>query len=99
MFAKVSWNPGKRDDSFPIWKGVYEDGKNESGTLVYGVMKAKGEGEDDKSYTIEAYESESYLWDVHVKSPGVQHNMKTTPSWRYGLEHDKLKVAGGFWSR
>lgn len=97
VFATIEWQPGKRADSLPYWTQVTEDGKSETGTLVYGILGAKDK--PDTQRTIEAYESKEYLWDVHVKNTGVQETVKNTKDWRISLKHDMLKMVGGFLSR
>jgi len=98
VFATIEWHPGKRDQSIPYWTNVLEESRTESGTFVYGVLTDSDKTE--VSHTLEAYESKDYLWDVHVKQNAAVHEtVKDTKQWRISLEHNFLKMVGGFISR
>ncbi|CAK7244831.1 MAG: hypothetical protein STHCBS139747_006379 [Sporothrix thermara] len=81
--------------SLMYWAKVMQTTRSdEPGSLVYAV--ACGDAEPSKFYSLEAYTSKDYLWDVHAKSQAVQDNVRETSDWRSGLKHHILKQVDGF---
>jgi quinol monooxygenase YgiN len=95
IFAALDYLPDQANVSLPYWKDVVTAGRDdEPGTFVYGI--AKDPATADKLFTIEAYESEAYLREVHVKSKAIEESIKNTKHLRKGLKHNFLKFVGGF---
>ena len=67
----------------------------EPGTLAYGVLRDE-QGEGDRLCTVEVYESEAYLRDVHVPGHAVAANIRGTKEIRTGLRHRVLRKMGGY---
>jgi quinol monooxygenase YgiN len=98
VFATIEWHPRKRDESIPYWTKVFEASRSETGTFAYGILVNKDKPE--RLHTLEAYESKGYLWDVHVKqNAAVQETIQNTKDWRISLEHNFLRIVGGFLHR
>jgi quinol monooxygenase YgiN len=94
-FAHIVYRPNKRQEAIPYWEKVVAETKNESGTLVYGLVVDKEKPEE--LFTIETYESKEYLWDVHVaRNSAIQKSIQETKSMRTSLEHNLLKKVGGY---
>jgi quinol monooxygenase YgiN len=70
---------------------------NEPGTLAYAVLRDPEE--KCMVRTIEAYESEEYLWDPHAKSAAVQDNIKVQGDTRIGRDLVFLKKVTGYFYR
>lgn len=96
-FAELDYRTGAVPQSIPYWKEVVATSREESGTLVYGLHKDPLQ--PDKLFTLEVYESKTYLWDVHAKSNAVAENVKHTKDLRKGLKHSFLKLRSGFLSQ
>jgi len=95
VFATIDYKPGLTVESVLYWKAVIETSKNdEPGTFVYGILKTKEPS--DSLYSLEAYESKEYLWDVHAKSGAIAENVKNTKDMRTGLKHEFLKLHAGY---
>ncbi|ROT38012.1 hypothetical protein SODALDRAFT_344835 [Sodiomyces alkalinus F11] len=93
--AELNYHPDGAATSIPYWQAVVDEGREkEDGTLVYGVLKDVSNAE--RLWTIEAYESETYLKDVHVKSNAIAESIKNTKHLRTGLEWVFLTIKGGF---
>lgn len=97
VFAHLEFNPGKRSETLPYWQGNLACSKDESGTLVYGI--AEESDKPDELFTLEVYESEDYLWNVHVKADAVQENINKTKDLRKNLTLAKLELVGGYMCR
>ncbi|KIH90813.1 hypothetical protein SPBR_00978 [Sporothrix brasiliensis 5110] len=86
------------DKSLAYWADVAATTRaDEPGSLVYAL--ARSAAEPAKLYTLEAYESEAYLWETHAKSAAVQKNVADTKDWRAGLTHYFVKQVHGFLAR
>jgi quinol monooxygenase YgiN len=94
VFATLSYKPGTRDTGLEGFARVCKATEAESGTLSYNILADNEDAE--KIRTIEAYESESYLWDLHAKSEAVQGNAAATKDLRTNLEFAFLKMVAGF---
>ncbi|KPM38192.1 hypothetical protein AK830_g8367 [Neonectria ditissima] len=95
IFAELDYIPGEVETSIPYWRAVVETGRDEeSGTLVYGILKDTQK--KHRLCSIEAYESPEYLKDVHVPSKAIQSSISNTKHLRTGLKHHILQKKGGF---
>ncbi|CAI0644111.1 unnamed protein product [Colletotrichum noveboracense] len=95
IIAELGYHPGGSATSIPYWQGVVNEGReNEEGTLVYGL--ARDSEDREKLWTVEVYESEAYLKDVHVKSTAIAESIKNTKHLRTGLTWTFLKWTDGF---
>ncbi|KAI8240204.1 4-coumarate--CoA ligase-like 7 [Colletotrichum sp. SAR 10_99] len=95
IIAELGYHPGGSATSIPYWQGVVIEGReNEEGTLVYGL--ARDSEDREKLWTVEVYESEAYLKDVHVKSTAIAESIKNTKHLRTGLTWTFLKWKDGF---
>ncbi|KAK2775868.1 phenylacetyl- ligase [Colletotrichum kahawae] len=95
IIAELGYQPGGSKTSIPYWQGVVNEGReNEEGTLVYGL--ARDSDDSEKLWTVEVYESETYLKDVHVKSTAIAESIKNTKHLRTGLTWTFLKWKDGF---
>lgn len=95
VVAELDYKPDMVQKSIPYWKAVVDTGREqEPGTLVYGILKDPAE--QNKLFTVEAYENKEYLTDVHVKSKAIEESIKNTKHLREGLKHQFLRFRGGF---
>ncbi|KAJ0353813.1 hypothetical protein KNSL1_001843 [Colletotrichum chrysophilum] len=95
IIAELGYHPGGSATSIPYWQGVVIEGReNKEGTLVYGL--ARDSEDREKLWTVEVYESEAYLKDVHVKSTAIAESIKNTKHLRTGLTWTFLKWTDGF---
>ena len=94
VFADIELIAGKRDDTLRYWQGNLDSSSEESGCFVYGF--AQDSEKPDHLFSLEAYESESYLWDVHFKAAAVQETIQKTKDLRKNLTLAKLKFHSGF---
>lgn len=94
VFGTVKFATDKRDSTLQYWAGNLESSQNESGCFVYSFAKA--EDKPDVLYTLEVYESEKFLMDVHVPSQAVQETISKTKDVREDLVLAKLRLRGGF---
>ncbi|EPE07610.1 4-coumarate- ligase [Ophiostoma piceae UAMH 11346] len=84
--------------SLPYWAEVLKTTRdNEPGSIFYAL--ARGTTNPETLYTIEAYTSKDYLWDVHAKSQAVQDNKQASEAWRSGLKLNILKKVNGYLAR
>lgn len=98
VFATLNYKPGTRDTAIEGFAQVCRvSEKPEPGTLSYNILSNKSEL--DIIRTVEVYESESYLWDVHAKSDAVQGNGAATKDMRTNLELVFLKMVAGYFHR
>ncbi|KAF2104229.1 hypothetical protein NA57DRAFT_70446 [Rhizodiscina lignyota] len=98
VFGIISYVKGKVAEGLPFWKAVFETTKtDEPGSFGYCVCRDEEENPDEL-YTVEVYESEKYLWDVHAKSHAVKANMKTMHI-REGLQRYFLKLVAGYFHK
>ena len=97
-FARIEYKPGKREDALPFWKKVFDETMGESGTYVFGL--AIDEQKDhDILYTLQTYENENYLREVHLKQNKAVQGSKATLEWSVGVKHNVLRLVGGHLSR
>lgn len=94
VFGELDWQEGKRDGTFERWKANLDSSKDESGCFAYGL--AQKEDAPNTLYTLEMYESEKYLWDVHVNAPAVQETIAKTKDVRTNVKLNKLRLHGGY---
>ncbi|EGY20097.1 uncharacterized protein VDAG_02113 [Verticillium dahliae VdLs.17] len=95
IIAKLNYMVGGVGTSLPYWQAVVDQGREEEvGTLVYGILK--DEGTVERLFTMEAYESEAYLKDVHVKSDAIAASIRDTKHLRTGIEWSFLRLVAGF---
>jgi quinol monooxygenase YgiN len=76
------------------WEEEVAASRNESGTLVFGLYKDPVD--EDKLYTLAAYESEGYLANTHAKSPTALELEKHTQGMRTSMQQTLLQKRGGF---
>lgn len=96
-FARIEFQPGKRTEALPAWKAVYEETKGESGSYVYGLVV--DEQKPDILYTMQTYESEEYLRQVHLKENKAVKGTMETLKMSIGVKHNNLKIVGGYLTR
>lgn len=83
VLAKLVYEPEKFDEAFNGWKApVAHTEANENGVLTYSIGK-------DVEYAnrltfAEVYESEKYLFDVHMKGAALQKKIQEEDSLRAG---------------
>ncbi len=97
VVAELTFEDGKRDDSLQYFKNNIVSAQDETGIFVYGMSKK--DDAPNMLYTVEAYESEQYLWDVHVKTKAVEDTIAKTKDMRKELKLNKLKLHGGYMCR
>ncbi|CAK7219503.1 hypothetical protein SBRCBS47491_003873 [Sporothrix bragantina] len=99
VVGEVSYKSAElAEKSFKHWAKVLQTTKdNEEGSLVYAL--SRGDADPSKIFSLEAYTTKEYLWDVHAKSQAVQDNVKETSDWRSGLKHNIMKQVDGFFVR
>ena len=97
-FARIEYQPGKRQDALPFWKKVFDETMDESGTFVFGLAVDE-EKDHDVLYTLQTYESENYLREVHLKQNKAVQGSKATLEWSVGVKHNVLKLVGGYLAR
>lgn len=94
-FAKIVYSPSQRAQAIPYWKNTFAETQAESGTYLYGLVVDKEE--EDVLYTIQTYESEAYLRNVHLKeNKAVGESLKVLKSMSKSVEHNELRIVGGF---
>ena len=94
VFAAVDFVPGKRDEALDYWKGIVDSSKNESGTFSYGLLKQ--EGEPDSLFSLEVYESEKFLQDVHASAAAMQETIAKTTDSRKEMKLAHVKLHAGY---
>ncbi|KAF2501248.1 hypothetical protein BU16DRAFT_522240 [Lophium mytilinum] len=95
VFATLDYKDGTRAGAFDGWKAVTSESQNnEPGTLAYAILKDKDQ--ENTIRTVEVYESEKYLWDVHAKSAAVTNNKAKYGDIRTNLKFAFLKVVAGY---
>ncbi len=98
VFANIDYKPGTAETSLQYWEKVATTSENEeTGTLSYALCKENSNL--DRLHTVEVYESEQYLWEVHAKSEAIATSVQNTKDIRAGLNRAFLKVVGGFFHR
>ncbi|KAK3328730.1 hypothetical protein B0H66DRAFT_539246 [Apodospora peruviana] len=76
------------------WEEEVAAARNESGTLVFGLYKDPLN--QNRLYSLAAYESEAYLTNTHAKSPTALELEKHTKGMRTSLQQTLLQKRGGF---
>ncbi|KAF2422866.1 hypothetical protein EJ08DRAFT_689954 [Tothia fuscella] len=95
IVGEIGYKPDQIPTSIPHWAAVVNTTKDdEPGALVYGIYKSVGD--PNQLYSVEAYESKEFLWDVHVKSKAIEESVKNTKHLRTGLKHNFLKLEAGY---
>lgn len=98
VFAELIYKPDQVSTSLPYWEQVVKTSKaDEPKTLVYGI--AKDAKDPNTLYTVEAYDSETALRDVHAKSKAIDESIKNTKHLRESLKHNILKFHSGYLHR
>lgn len=97
-FVSIEYNPGKRDQALASWKKVCDEAMDESGTFVYALAIDEAKN-DDVLYTLQAYESEQYLTEVHLKQNKAVKDSEATLDSSVNVKHNVLKLTGGHLSR
>jgi len=93
-FARIVFQPGKREEALPAWKNVFDETVPEPGSYLYGLL---GDNEKpDTLYTIQTYESEDYLRNVHLKENKAVKESWATLSISISVDHNVLKIVGGY---
>lgn len=97
-FARMIFPTGAAlDAAIPAWKSVFEETKGESGSFVYGLALDKDKR--DTLYTMQMYESEGYLRNVHLKENKAVEGTKATLTSNTSVEHNVLKFMGGYFTK
>jgi hypothetical protein len=95
VFGTITYKPNTRDAAIEGFGTVSKEAeKTEPGTLMHNVGRNKDE--ENKINTLEAYESEKYLWDSHAVSVAVKANIESMKDARTDLELVLLKLVGGY---
>jgi quinol monooxygenase YgiN len=98
IVGQLVYKPDSSTKSLPYWEAVVKTSKaNEPKTLVYGI--AKDPKDPNNLFTIEAYENEAALKDIHVKSKAIEESIKNTKDLRESLQHTFLKFYAGYLHR
>ena len=97
VVANLEYRAGTAEQSLHYWKNVVSSSEMEDGTLLYAL--AKDHGNPDHLHTVEVYQNENHLWDIHAKSKAVTESVANTKEIRTGLTLSHLKQVGGFLSR
>lgn len=98
VFATLDYNEGTRAGALNGWQQVtLESQRNELGTLGYAILKDKDH--PNIMRTVEVYETEKYLWDVHEKSAAVTKNKSEHGEIRTNVKFAFLKFVAGFLTR
>jgi quinol monooxygenase YgiN len=93
-FARIVFKSGKRVEALPFWLNVFEETVPESGSYLYGLLADKVM--PDVLYTIQTYESEAYLRNVHLKENKAVKESWATLELSESVEHNVLKIVGGY---
>jgi quinol monooxygenase YgiN len=95
VFATLDYKPDTADFAAEGFSDVCKaTEKAEMGTLSYNILKDKDNKNQVK--TIEAYESEEYLWDPHATSQAVKSNQELTKDMRTNRHLVFLKLISGY---
>src|ERR1700710_800252 len=90
VYGQIIYKPDTLAESLPYWKQVVQSSKEqEPKTLVYGI--AKDPKDPNSLFSVEAYENEAALKEVHVKSKAIDDSIKNTKHLRESLQHTFLK--------
>ena len=93
--ASLSYKPGTRNQGKEEWKKVasYVEASEEE---TYTYLLLEDVNGPDMLCSFERYVTEEFLWDVHVKSPALVHNMEAQKDIRTGRCLRRLKLVDGF---
>lgn len=94
VFADIEYSAGEKASALEHWGNFVHKCKGESGCFAYGL--ASDGAKPDTLYTLEVYESEKYVSDVHAKSSAVQELLEKTKGSLKGVQHTRLQLRGGF---
>ncbi|KAF2837369.1 hypothetical protein M501DRAFT_937871 [Patellaria atrata CBS 101060] len=95
IIGNLTYKNGTIPQALEGWKSVATATENnETGTFVYSVAKDKVD--PAVLVTVEVYQDERYLWDVHAPSDAVQSNKEKHGGIRTGLQHTKLRRVAGY---
>jgi quinol monooxygenase YgiN len=97
VFAELEFEAGARDGTLKYWNNNLKSSKQEEGCFIYGFLKDPEQ--PDHIYTLEVYESEEFLMNVHIKSAAVKDTIEKTKDNRKNLVLSKLKMLDGFLAR
>jgi quinol monooxygenase YgiN len=98
IVGQLVYKPDGLVKSLPYWAEVVKTSKaDEPKTLAYGI--AKDPKDANNLFTIEAYENEAALKDVHVKSKAIEESIKNQKDLRESLQHTFLKFYAGYLHR
>lgn len=100
VLATLHYRQGTAAAAIDGFEKVCEHSKaNEPGCLSYNVLRSSAASQEDEIRTLEVYESESYLWDVHAKSDVVKNNVAMQQDTRVRTDLVFLKKVKGYISR
>lgn len=100
VFARLSYKSGGSADAVKGFGRVCDYAKSsEPGCLDYNVLQGSAEDEADEVRTLEVYESERYLWDVHAKSEVVKRNIDMQSDMRLTTDLTFLKKVKGYFRK
>lgn len=95
IFSNVEYKPGFVPHAILGWNALAKSAeKEEAGTLSYTVL-----ADEEKGWirTIEAYESEDFLYGTHFKSAAIAENQLQNGALRTGeKEVHRLRVVAGY---
>ncbi|OCK75613.1 hypothetical protein K432DRAFT_308112 [Lepidopterella palustris CBS 459.81] len=95
VVASLDYEEGTRAKAFDGWKRIVsESQKNEPGTLGYTILKDKDH--ENTIWTVEVYETEKYLRDVHAKSTVVTDDKTKYSDIKTNLDFAFLKIVAGY---
>ena len=97
VFAELEFDAGARDGTLKYWNNNLKSSKEERGCFIYGFLKDPEQ--PDHMYTLEVYESEDFLMNVHIPSSAVKETIEKTKDLRKNLVLSKLKMLDGFLAR
>ncbi len=76
------------------WEEQVDESRDETGTLSFGLYTDPTN--EDRIYTIAAYESEDYLKNVHTKSRTAREVEEHTAGMRLAMDRTVLQKKGGY---
>ena len=93
--ASISYKPGSRSQGREEWKKVasYVESSEEE-TDTYLLLEDVND--PDVLCTFERYATEQFLWNVHVKSPALVHNIDAQKDIRTRRCLRRFKLVDGF---
>ncbi|KAK3711556.1 hypothetical protein LTR37_009547 [Vermiconidia calcicola] len=94
VFTSIEFIPGERDEALKYWKVIVDSSKDESGTFSCGLLTE--EGKSDSLFSLEVYESERFLQDVHASAAAVQEMNAKTRHLRKEMKLAHVKLHAGY---